>query len=118
MGQSGSKATTDIFELNGRDGELYASTQPDTVFHIKGANWFGSETFSGPPGGLDKHNVAWYLDFLKKHNFNAIRVLFAHEFVEQDGIVKAPTQEPLLFQVRYVQMLRILAREAAQSFEG
>ena len=30
-------------------------------FHVKGANWFGSEAFNGPPGGLDHHSIRWYM---------------------------------------------------------
>lgn len=113
MGASAGKpeAAPGIFELDGREGQLIAGATP---FALKGANWFGSETFSGPPNGLDKHSIGWYLDFLQRHRFNAIRVLFAHEFIERDEIVKSPKEEPLLFQVRYVEMFAIIAREAAK----
>ena len=63
-------------------------------------SWFGSEAYNGPPGGLNVHDVDWcegqlaqynhagltllhrsrrYMDFLKRHEFNAIRLLFTHE---------------------------------------
>lgn len=45
-------------------------------FSIKGINWYGSESRTGPPGGLARHPVRWYMDFLKRNNFNAIRFLF------------------------------------------
>ena len=54
------------------------------------------------------------MDFLQSHGFNAIRLLFAHEYVWANGIVDAPEEEPLLFQVRYLEMFAIIAREAAR----
>ena len=102
------------FELTGSDGQLYASSRPGSPFKLKGANWFGSEAYNGPPGGLEKHSVGWLLDYLASHNFNAIRLLFAHEYVEKNDIVHAPAEEPLLFQVRYIDMFIILVREAAK----
>lgn len=66
--------------------KLFANGLP---LHIKGANWFGSEGRSGPPLGLDKHNIAWYMQFLKSNGFNAIRLLFNH-----DNVLKNPTLEP------------------------
>ena len=56
--------------------KLYANGER---LHIKGVNWFGSEGRSGPPLGLDKHNIAWYMKFLRDNGFNAIRFLFNHE---------------------------------------
>lgn len=52
--------------------KIYANGQR---LHIKGVNWFGSEGRAGPPLGLDKHEIAWYMRFLRAHNFNAIRFL-------------------------------------------
>jgi aryl-phospho-beta-D-glucosidase BglC (GH1 family) len=77
------------------------------------ANWFGSEAYNGPPGGLDKHSVRHYLDFLASHGFNAIRLLFNHEHILKNDIAESPVEEPLLFQVRYLEMFHIIAREAA-----
>ena len=65
---------TGIFEFNARGGRLYANGEQ---FSIKGVNWFGSEAFNGPPGGLDKHSVGWYFDFLERNDFNAVRLLCA-----------------------------------------
>lgn len=50
-------------------------------FRIKGINWYGSESRSGPPEGLDEHGVEFYLDFLSSNGFNAIRLLFNHESI-------------------------------------
>lgn len=118
MGIGASRSATDLFELSGRDGTLYASVSGDNAFHIKGINWFGSETYCGPPGGLDRHPVGFYLDFLQRHKFNAIRLLFAHEFIEKDDIVHtAESEDPLFFQTRYLEMFTILCREAATNLE-
>ena len=101
----------DALDFIGRDGKLYANT---IQFNIKGCNWFGSEAYNGPPNGLDEHSIEWYLDFLKKHDFNAIRLLFNHEHVLKDDIVETPQRERLLFQTRYVRMFAVIAREAAK----
>jgi endoglucanase len=100
-----------VIELEGRGGILYANGEP---FSIKGINWFGSEAFNGPPGGLHKHSISFYLDFLEQHDFNAIRLLFNHEHVMKDDIVEAPSGAKELFQTRYVEMFGVLAREAAK----
>ena len=102
---------TGFIEFRGQDGRLYAN---DVEFSVKGVNWFGSEAFNGPPGGLDKHSIAWYMRFLKQHDFNAIRLLFNHEDVLKDDIVETPPEEASLFQVRYLEMFGVLAREAAR----
>ena len=67
--------------FEGVDGQLYANGEP---FSIKGVNWYGSEgrvDGPGPPGGLDVHSISWYMAFLAKNGFNAIRLLFNHEQV-------------------------------------
>ena len=101
----------DSLDFIGRNGKIYANAQP---FSIKGVNWFGSEAYCGPPNGLEKHNIAWYLDFLERHHFNAVRLLFNHEHILKNDIVQAPQSERLLFQVRYVDQFVVLAREAAK----
>ena len=80
-------STTALLEFDGHDGLLYANGKP---FSIKGVNWFGSEAYNGPPGGLNVHDVDWYMDFLQSHGFNAIRLLFTHEYVLKNDIVEAP----------------------------
>ena len=77
---------TALLEFNGRDGLLYCNGQQ---FSIKGVNWFGSEAYNGPPGGLHAHSVEWYMDYLQAHGFNAIRLLFTHEYVLKNDIVEA-----------------------------
>lgn len=62
--------------------------------------------------------MSYYLDFLASHDFNAIRFLFNHESVLKNDIVEITKEEertePLLFQVRYLDMLVLVAREAAR----
>lgn len=102
-----------LLEFKGTDGRLFCNGQP---FMLVGVNWFGSEAYNGPPGGLDKHSVEWFMDFLKANGFNAIRFLFTHEYVLKNDVVEAPAGEGpggLLFQVRYVDMFGALARAAA-----
>ena len=62
-------------EFYGEKGRLYGNGRP---FHIKGVNWFGTENRAGPPLGLDRHDLAWYMKWLKRNKFNAIR-LWAHQ---------------------------------------
>ena len=110
-GRGASSHPSGVITFRGEGGVLYGNDEP---FLIKGANWFGSEAFNGPLGGLDVHGIGWYMAFLKKHNFNAVRLLFNHESVLRDEIVEAPKQEARLFQVRYLEMFAVLAREAAR----
>ena len=60
----------------GTDGLLYVNGER---LNIKGANWFGSESRSGPPLGLDKHKISWYMEFLTRYNFNALRLLVRYQ---------------------------------------
>eukprot|EP00965_Chrysotila_dentata_P236676 6201457-Pleurochrysis_carterae.AAC.1 len=57
-------------DFRARDGFLWAN---DERFHVKGVNWFGSEGRAGPPLGLDKHTIDWYMQFMRDNSFNAIR---------------------------------------------
>ena len=57
-----------LLDVYGADGSLFVNGQP---LSIKGVNWFGSESYGGPPGGLTGHTIDFYLDFLQEHRFNA-----------------------------------------------
>ena len=95
-------------------------------FYIKGINWFGSEgrDGAGPPLGLDKHDIAWYMRFLTDNGFNAIRFLFNHETILSDPTldppdeakygVGAPWESPELAGYSYVDMFVKLAEVAAE----
>ena len=95
-------------------------------FYIKGINWFGSEgrDGAGPPLGLDKHDIAWYMRFLTDNGFNAIRFLFNHETILSDPTldppdeakygVGAPWESPELVGYSYVDMFVKLAEVAAE----
>ena len=108
-------------DIIAHDGHLYANGEK---LHIKGVNWFGSEGRSGPPLGLDKHNIAWYMAFLKDHQFNAIRFLFNHKTVLDDATLEPPNEEkygkgapweaPELAFFKYLDMFQKLAEEAAK----
>ena len=104
-----------VLDFHGQNGVLYATTATgDHEFFIKGANWFGSEAYNGPPNGLKEHGIGFYLDFLKSNQFNAVRLLFNHEHVLKNDIVDTPQQERFLFQTRYVDMFKVFAREAGK----
>ena len=67
-----------LLDVYGADGSLFVNGVP---LSIKGVNWFGSESYGGPPGGLTEHTIDFYLDFLQQHKFNALRLLFNHQSV-------------------------------------
>lgn len=67
--------TPNTLNIYARWGSVWANGKR---LHIKGVNWFGSEGRSGPPLGLDKHQIDWYMSFLQEHKFNAIRFLVRH----------------------------------------
>lgn len=105
------KVPSGSLDFAARNGKVYCN---GVQFSFKGINWFGSEAYNGPPNGLDAHDIGWYLDFMQRHKFNAVRLLFNHEHVLKNDIVNTPRQERLLFQVRYLQMFQVLAKEAAK----
>lgn len=115
-------------DFHGAHGKLYANGAP---FDVKGANWYGSESQTGPPGGLHIHPPAWYFDFLSTHGFNAIRWLFNHESVLREGAPIASSKmrtggplkgtsihtiahAPELEGVTYLEMFLALANQAAE----
>ena len=73
-----------LLDVYGADGSLFVNGVP---LSIKGVNWFGSESYGGPPGGLTEHTIDFYLDFLQEHKFNALRLLFNHQSVMRDAVV-------------------------------
>jgi hypothetical protein len=74
-----------LLDVYGADGSLFVNGVP---LSIKGVNWFGSESYGGPPGGLTEHTIDFYLDFLQEHKFNALRLLFNHQSVMRDAVVE------------------------------
>ena len=85
-------------------------------FDVKGVNWYGSEGRTGAPAGLHKHSIEWYLDWLSKRGFNAIRLLFNHESVldnkEIDHIDVG--RSPQLIGMKYLEMFAEFADQAAR----
>ena len=96
-----------------KHGRLYANGEP---FFLKGVNWFGSESRVGPPGGLNIHSISWYMDFLARHGFNAIRLLFNHESILSNALVETSEllAAPELKGANYLAMFGRIAREAAR----
>ena len=112
---------TETFHVAAVGAHLFANGER---LHIKGVNWFGSEGRSGPPLGLDKHPISWYMEFLKRHGFNAIRFLFNHDSVLGDAMLEAPNEKvygvgapweaPELAHYSYLDMFLKLAQVAAE----
>lgn len=90
----------------------------------QGVNWFGSENRAGPPLGLDRHSMDWYMQFLKRNQFNAIRFLFNHHGILENSPLEPPDEEkygagapwesPELAHFRYLDMFLKLAQAAAK----
>ena len=97
-------------------------------FHIKGCNFVGTEGRAGPPLGLDKHPIAWYMRFLRTHKFNAVRLLFNHQMIltgamldppnlkwcAEHGVADCKWEAPELEGYAYLDMFAKLAEVAAQ----
>ena len=107
--------------FEGRDGVLNGNGKP---FHVKGVNWVGSEGRAGPPLGLDKHQISWYMEWLRTHKFNAIRLLFNHEMMLADSPLEppntevyganAPWESPELEGFHYLEMFAKISEVAAE----
>ena len=54
-------------------------------FNMKGLSWFGFETVNGNLYGLDKHSMEWYFEWMVDKGFNAIRLPFASDFLNNGG---------------------------------
>ena len=54
-------------------------------FNMKGLSWFGFETGLDTLYGLDKHNMDWYFQWMVDRGFNAIRMPFASDFLNNDN---------------------------------
>jgi aryl-phospho-beta-D-glucosidase BglC (GH1 family) len=96
-------------------GRLYANGQP---FDVKGINWFGSETEMTVPGGLRERKLGELLDFVACEGFNALRLLVNHHFILVNRQLNAGGFDeglnPELVNLRYIEMLELLCREAAK----
>ncbi|KAL1500419.1 hypothetical protein AB1Y20_013076 [Prymnesium parvum] len=101
-----------FLKLSSRMGKLWANGEE---LHLKGINWFGSESRTGAPDGLGVHTVEYYMDFLSLHGFNAVRLLFNHESVIKDGVIEPATagKAAELVGLSYLEMFQSIAERAA-----
>lgn len=51
------------------------------IVSIQGISWFGFETETAVLQGLDRHSIDFYLDILKNHGINSVRVPFSEEWI-------------------------------------
>ena len=58
-------------EFASKNGQLYMNGKP---LHLKGINWYGFGTKQGVFSGLYAQPVSWFLSFLERNEFNAVRV--------------------------------------------
>jgi endoglucanase len=95
-------------------GVLYADCEP---FIFKGINWFGSEDASRVVQGLHDHPMDFYMDFIARNRFNAIRLLFSHKSVRDNEVIPEDSFDaklnPNLKGKRYLESLLEFSRAAA-----
>ncbi|EGC35631.1 hypothetical protein DICPUDRAFT_152047 [Dictyostelium purpureum] len=77
--------------FSSRDGGLFINDLP---LRLKGINWFGCETETFTVHGLWARDYKQYLDFLKEHRFNAIRIPFSLEMIMKDPFPTSITITP------------------------
>jgi len=65
-----------------KDQQLFSSTSKEPI-HLKGVNWFGFETDCHVVHGLWIHPIDTYFQFLVDYQYNAIRLPFSWETVQQ-----------------------------------
>jgi len=53
----------------------------DKAFNLSGISWFGFETQDFVINGLWSHPMEWYIDFIKEHRMNTIRIPFSAEWI-------------------------------------
>ncbi|KAL1499731.1 hypothetical protein AB1Y20_012418 [Prymnesium parvum] len=99
-------------QFTARDGTLLFDGHP---LSLKGASWFGAEGKGAAPDGLWAHAPDFYLDFLARNGFNALRLPFALDLVlsnptpSHDMLQRAPG----LWGVPYLELLDDLIDRAA-----
>ena len=54
--------------------------------HLRGVNWFGFGTKQGVFSGLYAQPVSWFLDFLEREEFNAVRVPLDLDLILNDRL--------------------------------
>lgn len=100
---------------SGPDGFLHANGKR---FHLKGVNWWGSETANAVPGGLMHRTIDELLDFISEQGFNAVRLLLNHHSVLVNGKVNQGAfdegMNPELVDLRYRDMLELVVGKAAE----
>ena len=108
--------TADYFS---RGSQLF-TTAFDTAgapLRIKGCSWFGMESHTCYIGGADQAPVASYMAFLKRNNFNAIRVPLAADAVlgqrnclSDDGVYYTHNYE--FMGLSYIEQLGLFVQKA------
>ena len=110
-----------ILSLESVGGTLHANGRP---FRLKGVLWWGAESSRALPGGLESRSVDELLGLVARYGFNAIKLPFLHQHVLFDEPIPSSsfdhTRNPYLLDenhrpVKYIDMLRVIARRAARS---
>jgi len=70
------------FKWTSKNKQLYLN---GNQFNMKGLSWFGFETGNYGLYGLDRHSEEWYLQWMVKKGFNAIRLPFSKAFMSSSS---------------------------------
>lgn len=99
-------------------GSIYDNRTREPV-SIQGISWFGFESESVILAGLDRHSIRFYLDLLKRHGINSIRIPFSQEWIyynydfQPDPIYL--TSNPELLNKKSIEILDYIFEEARLS---
>eukprot|EP00276_Gloeochaete_wittrockiana_P009551 CAMPEP_0184666882 /NCGR_PEP_ID=MMETSP0308-20130426/64391_1 /TAXON_ID=38269 /ORGANISM="Gloeochaete witrockiana, Strain SAG 46.84" /LENGTH=1532 /DNA_ID=CAMNT_0027111749 /DNA_START=223 /DNA_END=4818 /DNA_ORIENTATION=+ len=99
-------------EFEARDGGLYANGLP---FMIKGASWFGFETSTVYPHGLEAVKLNSIVNFLTKNEFNALRIPFSLHAVFNNPNVTGLGANPALNGLRALELLDVIIQRLADN---
>lgn len=105
--------TSALPEFKATSGKLSISGDP---LQLKGASWFGAEGVGRVPDGLWTRNATFYISFLARNGFNALRLPFALDNIASDkgpdvGMISA---EPSWHNLSYLDVLERVIEIAAQ----
>ncbi|NDE16183.1 hypothetical protein EBZ80_14750 [bacterium] len=95
-----------------------SNTNNATTFRLKGINWFGYEGGCNIVGGLQYHDMDFYLDQLQELQYNALRIPFGYETVlnwEQPPLSSclSPPNEALFGNMSVRDTMHVLFQKAA-----
>lgn len=101
--------------LYSRDGHLYIGK--DTKFFLKGVSWFGMEEEHHVLRGLNKVSIEDIFVFLKKNNFNAIRLPLSLQNLKENPVTTEGLSlfhNPDFPSLNYIDTIHLIVKKAAE----